>query len=509
VAADGVDKPNSDVASYAIKWTRVRDAIAGEAAVHGKNIAYLPKLRDEPDDEYKARRERTTWYNATARTHVGLHGMLFRKDPQIVVPAGIESLLDDVTLTGVPFVNFVKEIGSEILGPGIAGVLIDHPQAPDLGATPLTVKIAESMGLRPTMALYKCETFLDWKFRRINNKWTLSQVRLKECVKQDKSEFEQNEIEQIRVLDLDIEAGDTYRVRLYRKDDHGRWVQYGPEVRPLMNNKPIGFIPFLFITCNGVVAELCKPPLNDLVDLNYKHYLVSSDYEHACHFTALPTPWIAGMNAKIDPVTGKEIPQKMYIGSKTAWIFENAEAKVGFLEYSGKGIDAIKENLEGKEAQMAAVGARMLAPEKRGVEAADTIAMRHSGEQSVLSAIANALDLGAAKALEWFTLWAGQSGETDVDINKDFMPVTMDSATLTALVSAWQSGGISEEELFDELQRGDVIKPEKTFIEHKTEIENNPPMGVMAQQASIETMLNPPLDPNKQDAANKKDTKVA
>jgi hypothetical protein len=43
---------------------------------------------------------------------------------------------------------------------------------------------------------------------------------------------------------------------------------------------------------------------------------------------------------------------------------------------------------------MAAIGARMLAPEKNGVEAAETLFMRHSGENSILSAIAIAVGNG-------------------------------------------------------------------------------------------------------------------
>lgn len=498
--ADGVDKVHPQVSKHQGQWQRVRDAVAGEESIHAAGARYLPRLKDESAADYKARVGRTPWYNATWRTLSALHGMLFRKDPTTKAPAGLEAMLKDVTLTGVPFVNFLKELGHEVLGPGVAGILIDHPPAPDLGGRPLTVAIAEAMGLRPTMALYKCETFINWKFRRINNKWCLSQMRLRETVKVDKDEFNDEDVEQIRVLDLNPEAGNTYRVRLYRKSKTtGKWEQEGGDIIPLMNGKPLDFIPFLFVTANGIVAELDEPPMIDLVDLNLKHYQVSADYEHACHFTALPTPYVTGLAPKIDPETGKELPHKIYIGSTTFLVFQNAESQVGFLEFEGKGIDALKENLERKEAQMAAIGARMLAPEKKGVEAGETLAMRHSGEQSVLSAIANALSLAATKALEWFALWASQSGELDVQINRDFMPVSMDSATLTALVQSWQSGALSEEELFAELQRGDVIRPDKTFEEHKAEIENNPPLGMQAAQAGIDALENPPEEDDEDD----------
>lgn len=503
----GLETVHDEVRKMAPLWRKVRDAVSGEAAIHAAGVKYLPKLKDEPEAMYRARVARTPWFNATWRTLAAYHGMIFRKEPTVTAPAGLTEMLKDVTLTGVPFVNFLKELGHEVLGPGLAGVLVDHPPRPDTGNAPLTVAKAEALGLRPVMALYKCESFINWKFRRINNKWTLSQLRLKENVKEDKGEFDEKSVEQIRVLDLNPGAADTYRQRLYRKNGFGRWEQHGPDIVPLLNGKPLEFIPFLFVTPNGIVAELDEPSAIDLVDLNFKHYGVSADYEHACHFTALPTPYIAGLGPTVGP-DGKEKPVKMYIGSPTAWVFPNHETKVGFLEYTGQGIDAIEKNLARKEAQMAAIGARMLAPEKSGVEASDTLAMRHSGEQSVVHAIRNALNLAGEKALEWFALWAAQAGETALELNKNFMPKGMDSATFTALIGGWQQGALSEQELYEVLQDGEVIKSDKSFEDHKDEVDANPPMGMLGAQAAIDALNDPdPAVDDKTGKDNKDDEK--
>ena len=40
--------------------------------------------------------------------------------------------------------------------------------------------------------------------------------------------------------------------------------------------------------------------------------------------------------------------------------------KVGFLESTGQGLSELRENLRAKEQQMAALGARMLAPKSGG-----------------------------------------------------------------------------------------------------------------------------------------------
>jgi hypothetical protein len=285
----------------------------------------------------------------------------------------------------------------------------------------------------------------------------------------------------------------TYRQRLFRKDPvTGQWVQFENDIVPLMNGAPLDFIPFVFVTANGTVADVDEPPLIDLVDLNLKHYQVSADYEHACHFTGLPTPWIAGISPAVDPETGRELPQSFYIGSTAAWVFRDANTKVGFLEFTGQGVTALKDNLTGKEAQMAAIGARMLAPEKSGVEASQTLAMRHSGEQSVLAKIGISCSEGLEQALTWLAQWAGADGEVECDLNRDFMPVNMDGPTLTAIMGAWQQGALSEPELFDLFKRADLIASDKTLADHQGEVQAAPPMGLQMQGALLDNAQNPP-----------------
>jgi hypothetical protein len=126
----GVAAVHPDYKTFSSKWKRTRDVIAGEDAVHTAGVAYLPKLKDEGAREYQARRDRTTFYNATWRTVSALLGMLFRKEPNIQVPTAIEDFLDDITQSGVPFNVFAEEVAFEVLAPGRVGILVDHPPAP-------------------------------------------------------------------------------------------------------------------------------------------------------------------------------------------------------------------------------------------------------------------------------------------------------------------------------------------------------------------------------------------
>jgi hypothetical protein len=120
-----------------------------------------------------------------------------------------------------------------------------------------------------------------------------------------------------------------------------------------------------------------------------------------------------------------------------------------------------------KEAQMAAIGARMLAPEKAAAEAQGTLEIRTSGETSALAMIAGLVSEGMAKVLRFMSDWQGLGTDIEFELNKDYMPRTMTAQELTALVQAWQARGISQEDLFYNLKQGEIISDAKTFDDYK------------------------------------------
>lgn len=454
---------------YATKWKRCRDVVSGQDAIYAAcQFAkfYLPPLVDESQTEYLARLHRAGFYNATWRTIAGFVGMLFRRPATLDVPKQAKALLEDVTMTGVSFEAFAKSCAYEDLIVSRLGVLVDYPrQHSNEDGTPVTVAQAEQLGLRPVMVQYQAEQIIDWHYSYVNNKNTLTQVRLKEEEAVQKSEFETEFEERIKVLDL---VDGKYRIRLFDENEE----QVGDDVYPLMNNANLDYIPFFFIGPDSTEATLEDPVMIDLVDLNIKHFQVTADYEHGCHMTGLPTPVVKGYQNQIDSETGRPIEAKFYIGSTTAWVFPDKDADAKFLEFTGQGLQALENNLDRKESQMAAIGARMLAPEKSGVEAAATLAMRHSGEHSILAAIAIAVSEGLQKALKVFCEWAGFKGEVKYQINRDFIPIVADAALLTKLIALMQAGKLDDESLFEWLKRADLIDAELSFDDWQGRLDN-------------------------------------
>jgi hypothetical protein len=466
MAGKGVSTTHPLYDQFAPKWKRARDCAGGEDAIHLSGSLYLPRLKKEDNEDYAARIKRSDFFNGTARTIDGLGGMAFRKEPTVEVPAGIEAYLEDVTMAGVSMNTFAMHALDEILKVGRMGVLVDFAAMPE-NVTALTVAAAQKLGLRPTLQLYTAENIINWQFGRVANQWTLIKAVLHECaVVPGDDEFTTNEEDRWRVLDLDGEG--FYRQRLFRKVKEMD-EQIGGDIYPLMQGKKLDRIPFVILGPNGRGDELDEPPLLDLINANIALYQINADYRHGLHFTGLPTPIVSGYVPEKD---GEEF----YIGSTSAWVFPDPNAKATYLEFSGKGLDSLKAAIDDKKQEMAMLGARMIADEtSKARETLGATQIKRQGENGMLSRIALALSEGLEQALEIFAAWAGQAADVVFQINRDFQPTLVDAPTLTALTASLQAGAISQQEFFDLLQRGDMIDASMSFEEHQEQVASNPP----------------------------------
>lgn len=446
-------------AAAARRWERCRTVLDGQDAVHAAGESYLPKLTGQVQAEYDAYKARALFYGAMARTEEALVGMVFRKEPTVTVPSALEALIEDADLAGTPIDTFIEAVTKEVIDVTRVGVLVDHPPAEE-GA--MTLGQAQAAGVRPYLATYKAESIINWRRQRVNGVYQLALVVLHETYTVEQDEFTSTEKPQYRVLDL-VEG--RYRVRIFRES----LVAPEQEYVPLMNGKPIPYIPFVLIGRNGESIDPQKPVLLDLADVNLSHYRGTADYEHALHFTALPTA----------VVTGHQIAEgeTLKIGSSEAWVFSEPDSDAKYLEFSGQGLDSIRVSLERKESMMATLGARILAPEKRDAEAAETAKIHRAGENSVLGGIVLGVGRSLAKALRWAAEWAGAaSADVAVELNAEFLPVGMTPQELDSLVRALQAGTISRETFFDNLRRGGVVDDGVTFEEEQERIEAAGPM---------------------------------
>jgi hypothetical protein len=459
-----VDSTHPDYDASLDWWQRCRDAVAGSDAIKAAGETYLPKLGGQDQKRYDSYKLRAVWYNATSRTLQAMLGCQFRKPPTVAWPDALTLHLKDITLTGLSLPLFAYLLEREVWTTGRYGVLVDYPD-------PTTA----APGSRPKWIGYPAERIRNWQTRRVGEATVLSLVVLAD----DREDLDPADpfvpviTPQLRVLRLD--EADLYVVDLYRQvtatDASGQarttW-QLAETFEPTIRGARIAYIPYRFFAPSGAEPTPEKPPLLDLVDLNLAHYRNAADLEHGRHYCGLPTPWVAGFNIDED--------QELVIGSQAAWVATDPAAHAGMLEFTGQGLGALEHALQEKEAKMAAIGARLIEEPKKDAETAETLRLRQSGEQSIVQTAGQVTGEGLTVCAAWHLAWLGVDPEAaSIALNADFAAIPLSAPELTALWQVYQSGGMSWETFYYQLQKGEIARPDITAEQERHLIDTQGP----------------------------------
>lgn len=485
-------------------WMIMRDLHAGERVMKERGETYIRKLTNQKHEDYEQYIDRSSFFNATARTAEGMHGYIFLKEP--LVTFGAEEgdpraperkvFLNDADLSGSTFYGYSKAIADEVILMGRCGTLVDWSEEEN----------------RAYVVKYDAEDIFNWRVERVRGRMLPVLITLREfttkAAQSDgykgavrKDEYDTSLVEQMRVLKLVPDGGDwAYEVEVYqlqeddkehkptrdrkRKDgEKGKrsWLKV-ESYQPTKKGDRLREIPFVFHGPDECGVKVQKIPLIDLAYKNLDHFRLSTQLRHGVYYTALPTPVVMG------ELEGNEY----YIGSKVAWNLPmGGDAK--FLEFQGGGLSTLMDVIEVTEKQMAVIGARLLETQKRQVEATDTHEMRQAGETSVLRSIAGTVSEGLTKVLKWVYWWQGSADDMskiDLDtvsyeLNDDFISRRLSGRDALDLVAVWQASGMSKESLFDNLKDGELIRADRSFEDEESLIEAGKEAMMKFQQQMI------------------------
>ena len=420
------------------KWTRVRDSFLGSDKVKEKGEVYLPKLSSQDKKSYESYVMRAMYVNAIKNTVQGLVGAVMRIEPVINAPDRILELAQDITGTGVSLKDFISNMLSEQLLMGRQGILIDRTED------------------RAYLSGYTTEQMTNWMDDVIVLKETYVAHALNDAY---------DMTYEVQYRELMLDEDNKYVVRIWR-DSQG-WSLWN-EIYPTKVGQSLDEIPFVALSGNELNLNPTQPPLMSLVDTNLSMYRTSADLEHGRHFTALPTPYVTGIDGD----------SELKIGSGSAWILPDSSSRAGYLEFTGQGLQALEKAVEEKRSIMASLGASLLQTEKTGVESAEAVRLRQNSESSVLVGAVLSVQEGIAKALSLMAEWEGVSGDIEVELNTDFSDTKISAQDLTALMGAWQSGGISHETFLHNMKKGEVIANDISVEDERDRIDLQNPMNL-------------------------------
>lgn len=408
-------------------WRRCRLVIEGTDAVKDAGVEFLPMLGGQDPMEYEKYKGRALFFEASGRTTQGLLGALCGKEPQLVGPEGKDDFFTTITSYVAPIKSFIKKIAEEVITVGRCGLLIDVSGGEEGGD--------------PNLVFYAAESIFNWHTRNVDGKDQLTLVVLREEVTIP-GRFSLSKEVRYRVLSLDPITGNYVQEVFVERasESGGNKTEFTSLylITPTKGGQPLKFIPFTFINSNGTTPAIALPPLIGLVNVNISHYRTEADLSHGLHFTALPIIHMSGFT--------KDTAPDVAAGSEVVWVTPKGTT-VEYLEFSGVGLGALTIALKEKEAKMVVLGASLLASPKPASESADNQRIRRSGENNVISNIADSVSEGLTTALIDLADWRGigDSANVSVSLNKEYTQDPANPQLLAQLINMLQSGAMSLE----------------------------------------------------------------
>lgn len=415
-----IDSKHPLFKSRSAQWERCRDAYEGQDAIKAKGRKYLPMLTKQKLPDYKAYKDRALFFSITRKTVSALVGMAMVRSPIIEFPDEMASYFKDDQ--GIQFYEIFATVLAENLLMGRVGIFVDRPAS----------------GGPPKLCRYYTENIINWE---CDDKGLPVWVVLQETASaQGKDRYEKIFTPQYRLLEL---VDKVFQVTVL--DSKGKIVQ--PTVIPSNGGTIMDFIPFFVATPFGVSFDIESPPMLEIVDINLSHYCTSADLEHGRHFTALPTPVVSGASTTTE----------LFIGSQTAWVLPDPNAKASFLEFTGQGLQSLEKALVEKQGQLASMSARLLDNSSRGSEAEGTVRLRYASETASLALSVRSTEALLQKVYSTVALMETlEPTAVKVELNKEFLDSRLTSSDIVNYVRAYLEGGITEGTLVYNLRRGDA-----------------------------------------------------
>lgn len=403
-------------------WQTINDVIAGPSVVKAAGDKYLPRPNPADDSpENKARYlqylQRAVFWDATRRTHDALIGEIFRRSGSVEVPAAVDK--DNIDGTGTGLIQQARRACSHALALGRCGLWADYP------AVERDISRAAVAKMRPVIHLIAPSQIINWR----SGAGGLSLVVIEETYASDDDGFEAEYGQQYRVLRMD--AG-RYTVEVYRGGELAE--QHEPRRG---DGSAWSEMPFAFIGALNNDESIDPPPMEGIAVLNLAHYRNSADYEESAYIVGQPTPWASGITKEwAEEVWGS----KLNLGSR-AFVQLPEGGQCGLIQATPNQL--VEQAMLRKEAQMMALGARLVDPSPGAGVTATEVRDDANVSYSVLSSVSRNVSAAYTQALAWCAAYANEKHEPVFELNADFDVAKLTPQERQQLLAEYQAGGIA------------------------------------------------------------------
>lgn len=380
--------------AMAVKWPMIHALLGGTQAMRDAGQTYLPMEPAEEVDKYALRRDRSFLFGAYASSVKRIVAKPFSR-PVKVTPdfnGKLDRFDEDVDGEGTNLTQFSKQLFEHGVNYGLSHFLIDFPIMPE------EATLADEIGIRPTWHHIAPPQLIFWKVEKdVSGTNILTEIRFRETTLKSKDLYADEEVETIRV---------------FRRTTWELWEKSTSWELIAQGENSLGFVPLVTVYLNKTGFLTGAPPLEDLAWLNVRHWQSSSDQTNILRFARCGIMHAKGFSDK----EAKDIN----IGPNELVTSIDAKATLGWVEHSGKAIEAGERDLNDTEARMELLGLQPFIARSSASTATSKLIDESKIEtevQSWVRALEIALSQGIAITKEWLKI---EKDNEVVDVFNDF-----------------------------------------------------------------------------------------
>ncbi len=206
-----------------------------------------------------------------------------------------------------------------------------------------------------------------------------------------------------------------------------------------------------------------RPPLAQLAFLNIEHWQSRSDQQTILHVARVPI--LFGRKLGDAPIT---------VGAANAIVSDDDNADLKYVEHTGKAIEAGRTDLRDLEDLMRQIGAELLVVKPGRQTVAQTVADNEAGTCALQRIVGDLTD-AANLALQYAAEWINEKDGGTITIFRDFGAATLAEASASLLMDMNIANALSNETLFNEMQRRGLIDVELNWADEQARISAQPP----------------------------------
>lgn len=435
-----VGVPNHKYLNMYQRWELPIYLMSGTDAMREAGTKYLPQNPRESDEAYNVRLHRSFLFNVYRRTVRSLASFPFVK-PIVAenVPSELEFLINDADGTGKSLTEYAHELVQDALIYGLFHTFVDFPRVD----RQLTLEEQRQFRIEPYFNRISPVDLIAWRTDHLGGQHALSQIRFRETTVEFVEEFLEMEVTRVRVIEPD-----TFRLfeftQIPTNDGKGVYEEGFKESESVEN--PLGEIPIVTDYAHFKTFMEAEPPLEDLAQMNLRHWQSSSEQNNILHVARVPILFGTGFEqGELDDLT---------IGSSRAVMATNPEATLQYVEHSGAAIDSGRQDLLDIENKMATLGADVLLSKSRDRQTATARKIDQSESLSQLQVILRNVESHLESAFRLAGEWKGvDASDVEISIGQDMSTPNEEANAVDDLLKVFRMDGTMSNEEVDNLSK--------------------------------------------------------